>query len=308
MIFFLFVTFFTVSGVHVSHTAQLEKLLSTETPSVKAILDMIEDLRGDNRDTITKVTGERDEAKDTNDRLQAILTDAIDAEELALGHVRDQKKTLNGLIVIEDEARTVEKTAKAIRRRDQTASDTAAAFRDSENDRIDEEKQTCEQIIVLLTKLSETAAQEFLETAQNNRRLLSVIDLSQLAEADPNSVKEVKEMINELITDGELERTRVIKAAEDALAVLKESIEAHEKTLNALYWASGDVVLARETLDELVAIGTKATAATATATLNAEKSSDILAAKTAAFDFESARVVSEEKVFVEVTELLNTLK
>lgn len=308
MIFFLFVTFITVSGIHVSHTAQLENLLATEPASVEKILEMIAELRQDNVDTMAKVTAEKEDAQTVNDHLQGVLKNAIAAEELALGHVRDATNTLNDLIVIENQARAVEKKAKEELDAAQLASDRADAFLAEENVRIDEERDTCQQIIVLLSKLAETAEGEFLEIARNHRRLLSVIDLSGLAGADPDSIKEVEDMIHQLIDDGEAERLRVMQLAADADAELQKEIAEHNVTLNALYWAAGDVEVSTEKLNELTDIGEKATAATTLAQLNADNASDILNAKVVVFDFEKNRVEEEEKVFVEVTNLLQTLK
>merc|ERR1711994_326613 len=152
--------------------------------------------------------------------------------------------------------------------------------------------------------MGETATQEFLEAAQNNRRLLSVIDLSQLAEADPNSVQEVKEMVEQLIDDGEVERKKDDDAAAAALAELQKQIRIHNDTLNALYWAAGDVKVSTLELNKLIIIGDKATKATKTAQQNFDHSHNINVAKKEAFDFEAARVANEEAIFVEVTNLL----
>merc|ERR1712087_1047357 len=169
-------------------------------------------------------------------------------------------------------------------------------------------KKTCEEVIVLLSKLSATANKEFLEIAQNNRRLLSVIDLSDLAGADPDAVQQVEDMINDLIDAGEDERQKVKEAALAAAEVLKAAIKVHEEKLNALFWAAGEVEVYTEKVDDLE---TKAAAATK-ATASAQNTHDLAVihqdTTQESFDFETDRVKGEEEIFVEVTRLLNTLK
>lgn len=308
MIFFLFITFITVSGVHVDHTAQLQSLLSTDPASVDQIFDMIAKLRRDNNETITKVTGENEAAIQALETAKSTLAAAITAEEAARGKFRDASNHLKDLQSIEDEAETVEKDASNKRDIAQHTSDTADAFLVSENARIDSEKKTCEEIIVLLSKLSATANKEFLEIAQNNRRLLSVIDLSDLAGADPDAVQQVEDMINDLIDAGEDERQKVKEAALAAAEVLKAAIKVHEEKLNALFWAAGEVEVYTEKVDDLE---TKAAAATK-ATASAQNTHDLAVihqdTTQESFDFETDRVKGEEEIFVEVTRLLNTLK
>jgi len=309
MIFFLLATFLTVSAVPVDHAVLLQNLVSTEGASVKQILDMIEQLRNDNAQTISTVTKENDDAKNDLAEAKQALDVAIKAEELALGNHEDALKTLADLVEKEDEARTVEKDAKNKLDIAQRASDEANAFLDSENIRIDEERKTCEEIIVLLTRLSASATKEFIsDLAQNNRRLLSIIDLSDLAGADPSAVKEVEDMINQLIADGETERENVKAAATLAASQLDDAKAVHKDKLELFNWASGERVIQDERVANLEGVATRATATTKKAQ-STHDAADIHQKSTqTAFDFETNRVEGEEKVFVEVEQLLSTLK
>lgn len=308
MIFFLLITFITVSGIHVDHTAQLQNLLSTDGASVQQIFDMIEKLRTDNAATIAKVTGENEAAIQALGTAKTTLAAAIAVEETALGKFRDASNKLAELESVKKEAEDVEKDAKNKRDIAQRSSDQADAFLKSENVRIDLEKKTCQEIIVLLSKLSATATKEFLEIAQNSRRLLSVIDLSDLAGADPSAVEEVKDMINGLIDDGEEERKRVKKAAEIAADALDAAIKVHKEKLDVLYWAAGDVEIYTEKVNDLKNKATAATKATASAQNTHDLATIHQNSTQGSFDFETDRVKGEEEIFVEVTKLLNTLK
>jgi len=309
MIFFLLATFLTASAVPMDHAVLLQNLVSTEGASVKQILDMIEQLREDNSATITKVTKENEDAKSDLAAAKQALDEAIKAEELALGNHEDAVKKLGELVEVEDSARAVEKDAKTKLDIAQRASDEANSFLASENIRIDAERETCEEIIVLLTRLSASATKEFIsEMAQNNRRLLSIIDLSDLAGADPTAVEEVEKMINQLIADGETERGNVKAAAELAAAQLSDAKDYHKEKLEAFNWASGERVIQDERVANLLAVAKRATASTKKAQ-SAHDAADIHQDSTqTAFDFETQRVEGEEKVFVEVEQLLSTLK
>jgi len=309
MIFFLLATLLTVSAVPMDHAVLLQNLVSTEGASVQQILDLIEQLRKDNSETVTKVTDSNEEAESDLAAAKKALAEAIEAEELALGKHEDATKILKDLIEKEDEARTVEKDAKTKLDIAQRASDEADAFLASENIRIDEEKKTCEEIIVLLTRLSASATKEFIsEMAQNNRRLLSIIDLAELAGADPAAVKEVENMINQLIAEGETDRANVKAAAELAASQLVDAKAVHKEKLEAFNWASGERVIQDERVANLEGVATRATATTKKAQLTHDAADIHQKSTQAAYDFETKRVAGEEKVFVEVEQLLSTLK
>merc|ERR1712079_528392 len=89
----------------------------------------------------------------------------------------------------------------------------AAKFLEEEEARIDDERELLEDVHKLLDQLAASAA--LLETdfdGPAGRRLLSIVDLSSLAEADPAAITEVRQMITDLITAGEADRVSAQEA------------------------------------------------------------------------------------------------
>merc|ERR1712080_245337 len=100
----------------------------------------------------------------------------------------------------------------------------AAAFLASETTRLDDEKATLEEVVTLIDTLAESAALQ-----ESNRQLLSIVDLSSLANADPTAVAEVKQLLLDLIATGEDERAQATSDDADAKAAL-DAAEAVHKT------------------------------------------------------------------------------
>merc|ERR1712226_52512 len=120
---------------------------------------------------------------------------ATNAEDQALGDVEEGEKSLITLQGTAAGATAVEADAATKLAAAQDVADQAANFLASETERLDEEKATLEEVVTLIDTLAASAA---LQVA--NRQLLSIVDLSSLANADPTAVAEVKQLLLDLIS------------------------------------------------------------------------------------------------------------
>merc|ERR1712080_358641 len=74
-----------------------------------------------------------------------------------------------------------------------------------------------------------------------NRQLLSIVDLSSLANADPAAVAEVKQLLVDLIQTGEDERAQATSDDANAKAALEAATAEYKKTYDDLAVALGKV-------------------------------------------------------------------
>merc|ERR1712083_1219185 len=99
---------------------------------------------------------------------------------------KEKNSKAAGATAVENDARTTMDNAQA-------EADKAASILESETKRLDEEKQTLEEVVDLITQLAESAALQLSDSTKRN--LLSIVDLSSLANADPIAVEEVKQLL-----------------------------------------------------------------------------------------------------------------
>jgi len=306
LLFFLSVAAFGLPVNQASHKTEVESLLSLNGPK-EDIFALIKKLRADNAKVIKELAEEQALATTDVINKEGLKNVSVTAQTNALGAVEDKKRGLEDLLIKEKAAQVREAAARDAMDKARTNSAAANLTSATEGSRLDAEKKTCQQILSLLKELAGTASKEFLDEFRNNRRLLSIIDLSDLANADPKSIREVEEMVLQLITDGEKERQHYIKLAKEAKAVLDEKTTLHQDAERAYIAAAG---LRKQCQDDLKVLEIEA--ATATKKANAAKKAwndakDHLVAVKARATKEGDRVAKEEKVFVEVTKLLNTL-
>jgi hypothetical protein len=126
----------------------------------------------------------------------------------------------------------------------------------SETERLDEEKATLEEVVTLIDTLAASAALQV-----SNRQLLSIVDLSSLANADPTAVAEVKQLLLDLIATGEDERAQATTDDANAKASLEDHTAKHKITYDALATALGKVDFQIETNADLADVASAAVAA-----------------------------------------------
>merc|ERR1719266_553025 len=257
---------------------------------------MIEQLRQDNADALQTATDNAATAAKDLSAADDALSDATMAEDIALGNLEEGKNSLK-----EKES----KAAGATMDNAQAEADKAASILESETKRLDEEKETLEEVVDLITQLAESAALQLSDS--NKRNLLSIVDLSSLANADPTAVEEVKQLLLDLIAAGEEERETATENRDSTAAALESAQGAHKITYDKLAKALGEVKFQEETnveLREICDAAIKVKNAAVDAQENAAQVSNN--AETHKAD-EIVRVDDEENVFQRVEALLSTL-
>merc|ERR1712025_1450430 len=136
-----------------------------------------------------------------------------------------------------------------------------------------------------INSLAEMAALQI-----NNRQLLSVVDLSSLANADPAAVAEVKKLLEDLVAVGEAERAQAIQDDADAKAALEVATAAWKITYDDLANALGRVDFQIEVNADLATVSAAAVAAY-------QNAAQVLGNAQMHFDAETARTTDEEDTF-----------
>merc|ERR1712228_873294 len=85
----------------------------------------------------------------------------------------------------------------------------------------------------------------------SKRNLLSIVDLSSLANADPSAVEEVKQLLLDLIDAGEAERAKAVENRDSTQAALDSATAKWTLTYDELAVALGEVKFQEETNAQL---------------------------------------------------------
>lgn len=275
---------------------------TTQEGAADDILAMIAKLRGDNENAMAHATTSLDAAQKENDDTNDALGRATNAEDQALGDLEEGEKWLVILQGKAAGAQAVEEQAQDKLDDHTDVANQAASFLASETERLDDEKATLEEVVELIDTLAASAALQV-----SNRQLLSIVDLSSLANADPAAVAEVKQLLLDLIQAGEDERASATQDDADAKAQLAETQSEYKKAYDELANALGKVDFQVETNAELKTIGDNAVAAKNAALVAHQNAAQVLANAQTHFDDETARVESEEDTFTKVEALMATL-
>jgi len=274
----------------------------TQEGAADDIIAMIAKLRVDNENAMSHASASLASAQTDNDDTSDALGRATVHEDQSLGNLEEGQKLLVTLQGRAAGANAVEQAAATKLAEHQDASDKAAAFLASETERLDEERATLEEVVDLIDTLAASAALQV-----SNRQLLSIVDLSSLANADPAAVAEVKQLLVDLIQTGEDERAKATQDATDAAAALEEVQGEYKQAYDALAVALGNVDFQIETNLDLTTVADAAVAAKNAALVAHQNAAQVLLNAQTHFDDETARVNSEEDTFTKVEALMATL-
>jgi len=263
---------------------------------------MIDQLRQDNAAAMDHATNALASAQDDNDSTKDALDRATHAAHQALGDVDEGDQWLLILQGRAAGATAVEADAAGKKADAQDVADKEAADLVSETERLNEEKATLEEVIDLINSLAEMAALQV-----SNRQLLTVVDLSSLANADPTAVAEVKKLLEDLVAVGEDERAQAIQDDADAKAALEAATAAHKITYDDLAVALGKVDFQVETNAQLAVTAAAAVAAKNAASTAHQNAAQVLGNAQKHFDDETTRTTDEEDTFSKVEALIATL-
>jgi len=285
---------------------QVDTSFISQEGAVDDLLAMIEGLRQDNVDALQSATDIAATAAADLSTADDALAAATLAEDTALGNLEEGKNSLKEKQSKAAGATAVENDARATMDVAQDEADKAASFLESETKRLDEEKQTLEEVVDLITQLAESAALQLSDSS--NRNLLSIVDLSSLANADPTAVEEVKQLLLDLIAAGEDERATATDNRDTTAAALESATAAHTITYDKLAKALGEVKFQEETNAELREI-CDAAIKVKNAAVDAQENADQVSRNAEAHKAdEIVRVDDEENVFKRVEALLSTLE
>jgi len=285
---------------------QVDTSFISQEGAVDDLLAMIEGLRQDNVDALQSATDIAATAAADLSTADDALAAATLAEDTALGNLEEGKNSLKEKQSKAAGATAVENDARATMDVAQDEADKAASFLESETKRLDEEKQTLEEVVDLITQLAESAALQLSDSS--NRNLLSIVDLSSLANADPTAVEEVKQLLLDLIAAGEDERATATDNRDTTAAALESATAAHKITYDKLAKALGEVKFQEETNAELREI-CDAAIKVKNAAVDAQENADQVSRNAEAHKAdEIVRVDDEENVFKRVEALLSTLE
>lgn len=295
--------FAAVIGLPIKH---VDKAFITQKGATDDLLAMIATLRGDNEEALAYAKNAADKASAALDSANNALDAATFAEDTALGNLEEGKASLKRKVSIAAGKSAVESDARNIMNIAIDEAQKAAYFLSTETARLDEEKKTLEEVVDLITTLAESAALQLSDS--NKRNLLSIVDLSSLANADPEAVAEVKQLLLDLIAAGEDERQKATEARDSTADTEQRTRDAHKITYDALAVALGEVkfqeeknVELRSTCDAAIKAKNEASAAQVNA---AQVSGN---ANTHQAD-EETRTADEEATFTRVEALLSTLQ
>jgi hypothetical protein len=295
--------FAAVIGLPLKH---IDTAFITQEGATDDLLAMIETLRQDNAEALTQATDAAVAALDDLNSANNALDAATFAEDTALGKwtegvasLKSKKSVAAGKTAVERDARNTMDLA-------QDEATKAAEILASETVRLDEEKATLEEVVDLITTLAESAALQLSDS--NKRNLLSIVDLSSLANADPSAVEEVKQLLIDLIAAGEDERTKATDARDSTAATLTRATDAHSITYSELAVALGEVEFQEETNVELRTICDEAIKVKNDAVDAQENAAQVSSNADGHQAEEEVRTADEESTFKRVEALLSTLE
>merc|ERR1719189_2961505 len=164
-------------------------------------------------------------AQSDTDAKTAAFEDAEKNVAAAQEALDDAKADLSQFISEEEEAKNIHDAAILKKATAKTDRDAKAKTNEEQGARIDEEKETFEEIKSLIATISEGEESDL--EIKNVRKLLSFVDYKYLVDADPQSLEQVVDLIDQLIEDGETERNGYINEFNQAeTAFTDASIEA----------------------------------------------------------------------------------
>lgn len=303
--------FVTISSYRHSHHHALFKnpkafvaaLDKIDTKSIEEMKVMLNDLIADGEKERAAVVQRRDDGQADLNTKEAARTAAVEAETAALTVLEEGQGALTRLKGEEVEAETlnkadVETTGKAKVDRDEQKTNM-----DSQNIRIDSEKETLLSVAELIKDIETKTLAEM----KKGRNLLSAIDYKSMADADPDSIQEVVDLINELVAQGETERAGYIATWNDAVKAYNDA-----KTISDASFIDWEIALGkvdRQTTDNegFTEVHGNAVATQKAATKEAEEATSELQRREDYLTEENARLDGEKKTCEEVLDLLDSL-
>lgn len=245
----LFLLFATISAHTLRSASMVEQMYldpvafaqsfeNASPEAVRSVISMINDLISEGAGKKSDLIQAHADAVAAEDAAASALDIALDELELATGNRIEGDDRVTAANRTLQQKKSAEATATNIK--SARAADLASAqdWMDTEVARVDGEKAALEEVLQILGDLPE--GRRLLSTYGS---LVPVAMVATAAKSDPAAVKEVVDLVNDLITAGEGIRAKVTEARDDAK-------DASDNANTEWKWAVARTVQAQDALAE----------------------------------------------------------
>jgi len=282
----------------------VKSVSKADEETVNKMIEFITQVIADGNNEIIDFTTSRDEAQTDFNNKEKSHAQALLDESTALDLWNEGKNTLIDL-------QSVLAEANKLQLADKQALDNAIVDRDAKKRNKDEESERIDNEFILLNEvkdmLNDINSKAMFEMRKNKRNLLNVIDYKAMANADPDSIKAVLDLVDALIQAGEDERAAVIKAWQDAVDVYGTANDAYDLSNKDWKIAIGAVDKQKDANVKLADAHAASVTARESATQAASDSADELSKRSLTLDVETKRINEEAAICREALNLLETL-
>merc|ERR1719150_1749512 len=160
------------------------------------------------------IQAHRDAAEDDYNTKEQARLDAAAAHQAATDALAAGEETLAAQIIDRDAAKVTYEDSKLALNNAKVDEAAALEEKNLQSDRIDREADPLNEVRQLIADISAEAGKALAE--MNKGRNLLAVDYKALASADPSSIDEVIDLIDELLAAGETERATYVDAWADA--------------------------------------------------------------------------------------------
>lgn len=291
-------------GLFKNPKAFVSSLNKIDKDTINGMIETVQGLIDDGEAERARYTEIRDGAQEDYDAKETARKDAEAAQQLATQTLQTGVDDLALKTQDRDDANTVQLASAEVLLLAKVDEAAALNEKDIQSARIDSEAETLNQVRDLIATISAEAGKALAEM-HKGRKLLAVANA--LASADPSSIDEVIDLINELLEAGETERATYVDAWAEANQAMNDAQLDHDAK-----YANWETMLGRydrQVLDNAgfqADLDTKDAELTAATTLsNAAK--EELDRQNAHLDAEGARLDDEKATCEQVIELLEEL-
>merc|ERR1719273_782324 len=251
------------------------------------------------------IQAHRDAAEDDYNTKEQARLDAAAAHQDATDALAAGEETLAAQIIDRDAAKVTYEDSKLALNNAKVDEAAALEEKNLQSDRIDREADTLNEVRQLIADISAEAGKALAE--MNKGRNLLAVDYKALASADPSSIDQVIDLIDELLSAGETERATYVDAWADANQILVAAQTAHDSDEHILKIAIGVVDRQILTNAELAADVASKLEEVNTASLIRNEAFNELGRQDKHLFAESTRLDSEKETCEQIIELLQDL-
>lgn len=269
--------------------------------TINGMIATVQGLIDDGEAERARYTEIRDTAQEDYDAKETARKDAEAAQQLASQTLQTGVDDLALKAQDRDNANAVQLASAEVLQNATVDEAVALNEKDIQSARIDREAETLNEVRDLIAEISAEAGKALL-----GRKLLAV-DYKALASADPSSIDEVIDLIDQLLEAGETERATYVDAWADANQAMNDAQADHDTK-----YAHWETMLGRFDRQELDNAGFQADLDTKNAELTAattlsNDAKDELDRQNAHLDTEGTRLDDEKETCEQVIELLQEL-